>query len=452
MLITMSEKDIQRFKVLTDVREKRLRQVDAAVILNLSARHIRRLVNKLVSLGAQSLTHAARGRPSNRRYSEYFRIEILKLIREHYSDFSPTFALEKLTERHNLSVSKETLRQWMIADGLWLPHSQRKPRVYQPRYRRDCLGELIQIDGSHHDWFEGRSDKCCLLVFIDDATGRLMNLRFSETESAFDYMLATREYLDAHGKPIAFYSDKHSIFRVNQEKHKQVGQTQYGRVLKELAIELICANSSQAKGRVERANLTLQDRLVKEMRLHGIDTIEQANAWLPYFIADFNHRFAKPAQYPKNMHRPVRESKQELNDIFSWQETRKLSKSLTFQYDKMIYLIEPTEENSRLTHENVKILDYPNGEITIQYGHRKLEFKTFDKLEHVQQAQIVDNKRLGQVLKFAQQQQQEFEQQQQRTRSKKAPKRRAQQRALPTAPRTINPVLTEPFKASSRKT
>ncbi|PMM70785.1 transposase [Vibrio lentus] len=192
MLITMSEKDIQRFKVLTDVREKRLRQVDAAIILNLSAR----LVNKLVSLGAQSLTQAARGRPSNRRYSEHFRIEILKLIREHYSDFSPTFTMEKLTERHNLSVSKETLRQWMIADGLWLPHSQRKPRVYQPRYRRDCLGELIQIDGSHHDWFEGHSDKCCLLVFIDDATGRLMNLRFSETESAFDYMLTTREYLN----------------------------------------------------------------------------------------------------------------------------------------------------------------------------------------------------------------------------------------------------------------
>ncbi len=199
MLITMSEKDIHRFKVLTDVREKRLRQVDAAIILNLSARHIRRLVNKLVSLDAQSLTHVARGRPSNRRYSEHFRIEILKLIREHYSDFSPTFALEKLTERHNLSVSKETLRQWMIADNLWIPHSQRKPRVYQPRYRRDCLGELIQI----HDWFEGRSDKCCLLVFIDDATGRLMNLRFSETESAFDYMLTTREYLNEHGKPIA---------------------------------------------------------------------------------------------------------------------------------------------------------------------------------------------------------------------------------------------------------
>ncbi|WP_045375182.1 ISNCY family transposase, partial [Vibrio campbellii] len=446
----MSEKDIYRFKVLSDVREKRLRQVDAAVILNVSVRHIRRLLNRLSTLGAQSLAHAARGRPSNRRYSEDFKVEILKIIHKYYSDFSPTLALEKLSEQHNIAVSKETLRQWMIADGLWVPHSKRKPRVYQPRYRRDCLGELVQIDGSHHDWFEGRADKCCLLVFIDDATGRLMNLRFSETESAFDYMLTTREYLNEHGKPVAFYSDKHSIFRVNQEKQKQVGQTQYARTLKELGIELICANSSQAKGRVERVNLTLQDRLVKEMRLQGINTIEEANAWLPYFIADFNRRFAKPAMYPKNMHRKVRETAQELDDIFSWQEIRKLSKSLTFQYDKVVYLIEPTEENSRLVHEHVKVLDYPNGDIAIVYGHRKLAFKIFDKLEHVQQTQIVDNKRLGQVLKFAQQQQEEFERRQKRTRSKKAPKRRAQQRALEEQLRAINPVLITPetFKAS----
>jgi transposase len=454
MLITMSEKDIYRFKVLSDVREKRLRQVDAAAILNVSARHIRRLLNRFSTLGAQSLAHAARGRPSNRRYSEDFKAEILKIIHNYYSDFSPTLALEKLSEQHNLAVSKETLRQWMIADGLWVPHSKRKPRIYQPRYRRDCLGELIQIDGSHHDWFEGRSDKCCLLVFIDDATGRLMNLQFSETESAFDYMLATRKYLNEHGKPIAFYSDKHSIFRVNQEKHKQVGQTQYGRVLKELGIELICANSSQAKGRVERANLTLQDRLVKEMRLQGVNTIEEANAWLPYFIDDFNRRFAKPAKFPKDMHRTVRETPQELDDMFSWQEIRKLSKSLTFQYDKVVYLIEDNEENARLVHENVKVLDYPNGEIAIQYGHRKLNFKTFDKLDKVMQTQVVDNKRLGQVLKFAQQKQQEFEQQQKRTRSKKAPKRRAQQRAVQEQLRAINPVLITPetFIASDSKT
>ena len=454
MLIPMSDRDILRFKVLTDVREHRLSQVDAAEILNITPRQVRRLLDKLSKYGAHELAHAARGRPSNRRYAEEFRNHVLTIVRDQYADFSPTFALEKLSEHHNLNVSSETLRQWMIADGLWVPHTQRKPRVYQPRYRRDCLGELVQIDGSHHDWFEGRSPKCCLLVFMDDATGRLMNLRFSETESAFDYMVATREYLNHHGKPSAFYSDKHSIFRVNQEKHKQVGRTQYGRILYDLGIELICANSSQAKGRVERANQTLQNRLVKEMRLQGINTIEEANAWLPYFTDDFNRRFAKPANYPKDMHRIVREPPEELDDIFSWQEIRKLSKSLTFQYDKVIYLIEDTEENCRLVHENVKVLDYPNGDIAIMYGDRKLKFKTFDKLENVQPAQIVDNKRLGQVLKFAQQKQLEFEQSLQRQRSQKAPKRRAQQRAIQEQLRSVNPVLANPklFKASCSKT
>ncbi|BCL73747.1 hypothetical protein VNTUMSATTG_56840 (plasmid) [Vibrio nigripulchritudo] len=344
MLVTMSDKDLSRYKVINDVCERRLRRADAAEILNLSERQVQRLMNRLRESGATSLVHGARGKPSNNRISGDYRQTILTIVRKHYADFAPTLAQEKLLELHNLPVSNETLRQWMIADGLWVPHSQRQPRVYQPRYRRDCLGELVQIDGSHHDWFEGRSPKCCLLVYIDDATGRLMNLRFSDTESAFDYMVATREYIDQHGKPVAFYSDKHSIFRVNQEHSKQVGLTQFGRVLDELGIELICANSSQAKGRVERANKTLQDRLVKEMRLQGVDTIEQANAWLPYFINDFNHRFARPAHYPKDMHRRVRETAAELDDSFAWHETRKLSKSLTFQYDKVLYLIEDTEK------------------------------------------------------------------------------------------------------------
>ncbi|ELH4834731.1 ISNCY family transposase, partial [Vibrio harveyi] len=449
----MNDHELQRFSIIQDVLNNKLKRRDATSILGISYRHLSRILKAFKELGVESLAHGNRGRPSSNRISDDTKLHVLKLISEYYLDFGPTLVHEKLTEVHGFNISLETLRQWMIADALWVPHSKRKPRIYQPRYRRDCLGELIQIDGSHHDWFEGRSDKCCLLVFIDDATGRLMNLRFSETESAFDYMLATRKYLNEHGKPIAFYSDKHSIFRVNQEKHKQVGQTQYGRVLKELGIELICANSSQAKGRVERANLTLQDRLVKEMRLQGINTIEEANAWLPYFIADFNRRFAKPAKFPKDMHRKVRETPQELDDIFSWQEIRKLSKSLTFQYDKVVYLIEDSEENARLVHENVKVLDYPNGEVAIQYGHRKLNFKTFDKLDKVMQAQVVDNKRLGQVLKFAQQQQEYFERQQKRTRSKNAPKRRAQQRGLQEQLRAINPVLITPetFKASRSK-
>lgn len=451
MLVTMNDKEILRLGAIRDVCENRIRRVDAARILSISVRQVQRLVTRFRQFGAAGLVHKRRGKPSSNKISDNIRCRCLNLLHQYYSDFGPTLAHEKLLERHGMSVSLETLRQWMIADGLWVPHAKRKPRVYQPRHRRDCLGELIQIDGSHHDWFEGRSAKCCLLVYIDDATGRLMNLRFSETESAFDYMVATREYIAQHGKPTALYSDRHAVFHVSKRDAQSDRLTQFGRVLNDLNIELICANSSQAKGRVERANKTLQDRLVKEMRLQGISTIEQANAWLPDFIADFNRRFAKPPRYPKDMHRPVRESAEELDDTFAWQELRKLSKSLTFQYDKIVYLIEPTEENQRLVHQVVKVLDRPDGTIAIQYGRRKLEFKIFDKLADIDQGQVVDNKRLGAVLKFAQAKQEEFEQQQKRGRSKKAPKRTAQQRAIRQLEQ-LNPVLIHPgqFRASSK--
>ncbi|EMN7322187.1 ISNCY family transposase [Vibrio vulnificus] len=450
----MSDKDLSRYKVINDVCERRLRRKDAAQILNLSERQVQRLMNRLRESGAASLVHGARGKPSNNRISSDYRQTILALVRKHYSDFSPTLAREKLIEIHNLPISNEALRQWMIADSLWVPHSQRQPRVYQPRYRRDCLGELIQIDGSHHDWFEGRSQKCCLLVFIDDATGRLMNLRFSETESAIDYMVTTREYLETHGKPLAFYSDRHAVFHnSNKNAVEAKNPTQYGRILKELGIELICANSSQAKGRVERANLTLQDRLIKEMRLQGINTIKEANIWLPYFITDFNQRFAKLANYPKDMHRPIRETSADLDDIFAWQVIRKLSKSLTFQYDQVVYLIENTEENARLVYEHVLILEYPNGDISVRYGHKALKYKIFDKLAKLDQGRVVENKRLGQVLRFAQDKQDEFEVKQKRKRNNKTASRTAQRQAMNEQLRALNPVLVEPeqFIASHTK-
>lgn len=328
--------------------------------------------------------------------TESLKLRVLKLIRENYSDFGPTLAAEKLRERHDIRLSIETVRNWMTSEGLWVPHARRKSRVYQPRHRRDCLGELIQNDGSHHDWFEGRAPKCCLLVFINDATGRLMHLRFSESETAFDYMLATREYIEQHGKPVSLYSDKHAIFRVSGPENRNTTVTQFGRVLYDLAIELICANSSEAKGRVERANQTLQDRLIKEMRLEGITGIEAANAWLATFIADFNLRFSRPARFPKDLHRPVQESPGELRDIFAWHDVRTVSKLLTFQYNKILYLMDPTEENSRLAGEKIKVLDYPDGTLAFLYGHRSLKCQAFDKLACVDQGQIVDNKRLGQ--------------------------------------------------------
>lgn len=417
MLVTMSDKELSRINVIQSVVEKRMRRRDAAHQLALTERQTQRLMNRFRESGAAGLSNLRRGRPGNHRLPESLKLRVLSLLHDHYSDFGPTLAAEKLRERHNITVSVETLRKWMTADGLWIPYSRRRPRVHQPRYRRDCLGELVQIDGSPHDWFEGRAPKCCLLVFIDDATGRLMQLRFGETESAFDYMMATREYLEQHGKPLAFYSDKHGIFRVNNGGSTTTGVTQFGRVLSELGIELICANSPQAKGRVERANQTLQDRLIKEMRLEGISSIEAANAWLDTFIADFNCRFARQAKYPKDLHRPVAESNEELDDIFAWQEQRKLSKTLTFKY-----------------------------------GYRSLKYQVFDKLECVDQGQIVDNKRLGAVLKLAQSKMDELERDGKRDRSKKMPKRRAQARVQEQL-RAINPVLANPeeFRASLKR-
>jgi hypothetical protein len=452
MLVTMSQKELNRIPVLQQVCDKLLTQSAAAKLLNLSVRQLQRVLARYLSYGATGIASRKRGMPANNRAPDDLKLQVLALLREKYSDFGPTLATEKLSERHQIMISTETVRHWMIADGLWVPHARRKARVYQPRYRRDCLGELIQIDGSHHDWFEGRASKCCLLVYIDDATGRLMHLRFCETESAFDYMLATREYIDKHGKPVAFYSDKHAVFRVSQAESRRTGTTQFGRVLHDLNIELICANSSQAKGRVERANLTLQDRLIKEMRLESISSIEEANVWLDSFILDFNRRFAKAPKYPKNLHRPVNEQPAELDDIFAWQELRTFSKSLTFQYDKMLYLVEPTEENTRIAGEKIMVYDYPDGTLGFKYGYRMLTYQVFDKLAIVDQGAIVDNKRLGAVLKLAQAQQDERDRDGQRERSKKMPKRRAQAR-LQEQLRAINPVLANPeeFRASLKR-
>ena len=349
MLITMSEKELHRLGVIKDICHKRITQIAAATLLNLTRRHVQRLVNAYRLHGDIGLVSKRRNMSSNRRYPPEFKEQILNIVKDKYSDFKPTFACEKLSENHNISLSSETLRQWMVADGLWTVRRRKKRQIYQPRYRRDCVGELIQIDGSHHDWFEGRSPKCCLLVFIDDATSKLMSLYFCESETTYDYMNATRQYISEHGKPIALYSDKHSVFKINSPSRKTSKQmTQYSRALYELNIELICANSSQAKGRVERANLTLQDRLIKEMRLAGINTIEDANAWLPHYIELHNARFACLPHSTDNVHRPLQESSVELDDIFARQVSRSLTSSLTLQYDKVIYMLTPTDKAKRL--------------------------------------------------------------------------------------------------------
>lgn len=280
-LIAMSERDLQRIEVLSKVVSGRMTTVSAAHVLDLSERQVRRLLERMRTGGAASIRHKAIGRPSNNRISDGIRDYAVALVHERYADFGPTLATEKLAERDGLFVSRETVRNWMVDAGIWLSRKQRRT-FHRPRLRREAYGELVQIDGSEHRWFEDRGPPCSLLVFVDDATGKLMQLRFVRSESAFTYFEALELYLQCHGAPIAFYSDKHSVFRVaKKDARGGQGMTQFGRALCELSIEILCANSSQAKGRVERMNRTLQDRLVKELRLAGIDSMEAGNAFCP---------------------------------------------------------------------------------------------------------------------------------------------------------------------------
>jgi hypothetical protein len=397
-VIQVSERELSRLRVMVELADGRLTVAAAAELVGLGRRQVYRLRRALATTGPAGLVSKKRGRPSNRRHGAIFRRTVLTLVRERYCDFGPTLAAEKLATRHGLYLGVETLRQWMIADGLWIDRRHRLPSPHQPRRRRDCVGELVQIDGSQHAWFEGRGPVCTLLGFIDDATSRIMLLRFVASESAFDYFRATRLYLEAHGKPVAFYSDKHSIFRVNA-KDAAGGEriTQFGRALAELNIDIICANIPQAKGRVERAFGTLQDRLVKELRLANIASIAAANAWVPEFIANYNQRFGRPPLNAKDVHRPLL-ARDNLAEILAWREQRTVTRNLTLHYDRTMLILEPTPLARTLARKTVEVVNYPDGRFAIRHMGTNLPFRVFDKIRTVEPGTIVENKRLTEVL------------------------------------------------------
>jgi transposase len=401
--VTVSMRELERIKIIAAVAEHRLKVVQAAERLDLCERQVSRLVRRYETSGPAGLVSGRRGQPSNRELPIDLRARAMALVRERYADFGPTLACEKLRECHGVELAKETVRRWMRDAGLWIPRKQRPPKIHQPRNRRSCLGELIQIDGSDHRWFEERAPACTLLVFIDDATSRLMTLHFTATESTFSYFEATRQYIEAHGKPMVLYSDKASVFSCNSHSTTPgKGVTQYGRALYELNVDTLCANSSQAKGRVERANLTLQDRLVKELRLRHIDTKEAANAYAPHFIADFNGRFGKEPRSAYDAHRPLR-ADENLDLILSCRASRCVSATLTVQYDRVIYLLDDTPVNRALAHRYLDVYEYPDGRIEIRANGAALTYRQYDRLSDVDQGAVVDNKRLGHVLEVAQQ-------------------------------------------------
>ncbi|KWB21237.1 ISNCY family transposase [Burkholderia ubonensis] len=399
--ITMTMRELDRFKVIQEVADGKLKPWRAAERLELTTRQIRRLVARLREHGPAGLVSGHRSKPGNRRLDAGTADRALLIIRDRYADFGPTLACEKLWECHGIRLAKETVRRLMTDAGLWVPRRQRPPKVYQPRARRACLGELVQIDGSEHRWFEDRAPQCTLLVYVDDATSRLMMLHFTATESTFSYFEATRAYLERYGKPGAFYSDKASVFRSTNASKTGRSVTHFGRAMYELNIDTFCANSSPAKGRVERAHLTLQDRLVKELRLRGINTIEDANAYAPTFIAAYNARFAKPPRTGFDAHRPLRDD-EDLDQLLTWRETRRVTKSLTVLYDRVLYLLDDTPANRKLIHRYIDVWEYPDGRIEIRADGAVLSCRQYDRLAEINQGAVVEHKRLGRVLQVAQ--------------------------------------------------
>ena len=376
-----SSQELRKVEVISQVVNRELKQVRAAELLGLSTRQIRRLVKRYRDNGSIGLSCQKKNHVGRKGFDPSFKRDVMEIVRATYHDFGPTFASEKLAERHDLHINRETLRQWMIESGLRYAKPQKQARIHQSRQRRSQFGELVQIDGSPHDWFEGRAPKCCLLVFIDDATSKIQGLRFEESETTAGYFRLTKDYLLTHGRPVAYYSDKYGVFKVNNasELNPDPGTTQFHRALTELGIQLICANSPQAKGRVERANQTLQDRLVKELRLRGIRSIEEANVYLPEFIADHNRRFAVIPASAVNAHVPECLSAAELDSVLCCKETRKLSKNLEFSYKNRIYRILSKGKGYRLRHAKVTVCAI-DGEVRqiIHKGH-DLQFNYIEK-------------------------------------------------------------------------
>jgi len=394
----MSDKEILRSQVLEQVMQGRLKQSEAALRLGVSVRQVKRLKQRYAADGVTGLISQRRGRPSNRRICPEVIAQAMQLIGRHYADFGPTLACEKLEEQHGIHLSVETIRQQMVAAGYWKPKRGRQCVAHPLRDRRPRRGELIQIDGSPHDWFEGRAAYCCLLVFIDDATSELMDLQFVKAETTLDYMAALARYIHRHGVPIALYSDRHNIFRINLPNVSNDAQTQFSRALGQLHIEGIQAHSPQAKGRVERANQTLQDRLTKEMRLQGLNDWESANAWLPGFMADYNRRFAVEPACEEDAHLPYQGHADELQRILSVQEDRRLSKNLSCQYGNQLLQVRTVGEGLSLRGAKVRIHAHWDGRTEMCWQGRTLRFDFRSK--PVKQQAPVDAKSLNEHVDF----------------------------------------------------
>jgi len=378
MELRMSRKERDRLKVMAALVEGRLTQAEAATRLGLSVRQVRRILVRYRAEGDAGLVHRARGRPSNRRLPATMRRRAVAAVRRRYRDFGPTLASEKLAERDGLTVSRETLRQWMIEAGLWKPRRPRRA-VHLWRPRRSAFGELVQMDTSEHAWLEGRGEAEPVLVsMIDDATGRQVK-RFFASDTTEANLETLGGWLRRHGRPLAVYADRNSIFRVNrpvtdaEARSGREAETQFGRALRQLGIAYIPASSPQAKGRVERSFQTDQDRLVKELRLRGIATVEAANAYLEAeYVPMLNRRFTVPAASSVDAHRPIRGY--DLAAVLSVQTLRTVANDYTVRHGGRRYQIQRRSITGGLRGGKVVVEERLDGTLKLRFRDRYLRW------------------------------------------------------------------------------
>lgn len=385
--ISISMKESERIAIMDNLIAKRIKQKHASRQLGISIRQVQRIMKKYKRDGIAALAHQGRGRVGNRALEQDKKHTIIALVKKHYPDFGPTFASEKLAERDGIVVSKETLRQLMIEEGLWKAKQRKVVVIHTFRERRPCVGELVQLDGSPHAWFEDRAEKCTLIAFIDDATSRIMDGEFADYEGTFTLFDATEHYLNTYGKPLSLYVDKHSTFRINrqttieEELKDTKARSQYGRAMDDLRIELIFAHSPQAKGRVERLFETLQDRLVKELRLAGISSKDAATKYFrEVYIPKHNAKFAVAPKEPNNMHRELLET-DDLSRIFTVQTERIVSKTLVVQYKNIRYQIDTTGPYQYLLQkQKIMVEESKKGEILFRHKDKALSYKVIGQI------------------------------------------------------------------------
>jgi hypothetical protein len=375
----MSSQELSRYDIIRELLNRKINGTQAAIQLRLTARHIRRLKKKVATYGVKGLIHGNRGKSSNRRLSEKIIEKAKHYLKKYYQDFKPTFASEKLQERHNIKLGRETVRRIMIEEKLWKPKPKSKTRVYRSwRPRKEYYGQMQQFDGSYHKWFEDRGKEGCLLASIDDATGKITQAEFTDNEGVTPTFLFWKQYSSSTGKPVNIYLDRHSTYRVNTKSvfDDKTVLTQFERAMKDLDIAIIHAYSPQAKGRIERLFGTLQDRLIKELRLEKINTAREANEFLQKeFIPKFNEKFSVAAQNNGDLHRTLTKIDTEnLETIFSKQHTRKVHNDFTISFKGVWHQLSEQQPTTVLRKDTVLLEERLDGTVWISIRGKYLKY------------------------------------------------------------------------------